>query len=83
VDQKDMARELRLIAARCPREPCFCGNAGFISGTIETIEAKQDYMQGEPHEAQPSTSTMDTDPAATALPSPPETFDSSIKKLPK
>ena len=34
---------------------CFCGNAGFIEGTIKTIEANQSILQAEREAAKPPT----------------------------
>ena len=50
---------------------CFCGNAGFIEGTIKTIEANQSTLEIEPDAAKPATqegkATMKAQTAATLL----------------
>jgi hypothetical protein len=53
---------------------CFCGNAGFIEGTIKTVEANQSSLSIEPEAATtpPAYSGIRKadEPLATALPSP-------------
>jgi hypothetical protein len=63
---------------------CFCGNAGFISGTIETFEGTQSAMTIEPAATMAASNetnaTVRTEPNAIALP--PTKGTSSKRDLP-